>query len=149
MRPIERTARHLLPAGLALLLLAAPAPAAASVPVRVRVLEGSKTGPARLDPRLADLKRQLSPLAYVRWEERSERHLTMTVGKTEWIPLPGGDQVGLTLLEVRPDSVTFEVAISAQNTQSRLSVERGQRIVHQVTREKGGAAVFVSVNAWP
>lgn len=149
MHPIERMARHLLPAAAALALLFAPALASAEVPVRVRVLEGSKSGPARLDPRLADLKRQLSPLAYVRWEERSERVLAMTAGKTEWIQLPGGDQVGLTLIEVRPDSVTFELAISSQNTQSRLSVDRGQRIVHQVTREKGGAAVFVSVNAWP
>jgi hypothetical protein len=41
------------------------------------------------------------------------------------------------------------VAISSQNTQSRLSVDRGQRIVHQVSREKDGAALFVSVNAWP
>jgi hypothetical protein len=149
MRPLERMARHLLPAAAALLLLAAPALASAEVPVRVRVLEGSKKGPPRLDPRLEDLRRQLSPLAYFRWEERSERKLAMTQGKTEWIPLPNGDQVGLTLLEVHPDSVTVEVSISSQNTQSRLAVDRGQRIVHQVSREKDGAALFLSVNAWP
>ena len=147
MRPIERMARRLLPA--ALLLLAVPVLASAGVPVQVRVLEGSKKGPPRFDPRLEDLRRQLSPLAYVRWDERSERRLDMSRGKTEWVQIPNGDQVGLTLVEVHPDSVTVEVAISSQNTQSRLSVDRGQRIVHQVAREKDGAALFLSVNAWP
>jgi hypothetical protein len=149
MRFIERMARRLLPAAAAALLLAGPALAWAGVPVQVRVLEGSKKGPARFDPRLEDLRRQLSPLAYVRWEQRSERRLDMSAGKTEWVQIPNGDQVGLTLVEVHPDSVTVEVAISSQNTQSRLSVDRGQRIVHQVSREKDGAALFVSVNAWP
>jgi hypothetical protein len=141
MRQIERVARRLFPTVAAVLLLAAPGLAAAQVPVQVRVLEGSKKGPPRLDPRLEDLRRQLSPLAYLRWEQRSERRLTMSPGKTEWVELPNGDQVGLTLHEVHPDSVTVEVAISSQNTQSRLSVDRGQRIVHQVAREGRGGAV--------
>ena len=133
----------------AALLLGTPALAAETVPVRVRVLEGSKKQPARFDPRLDDLKRQLSPLAYVRWDEKSVRELTMERGKQEWVALPNGEQVGLTLVEVRKDAVTFEVALSQENTQSRLSVERGQRIVHQVTREKDGAALFLSATAWP
>jgi hypothetical protein len=147
MRTFERMARRLLPA--AALVLLGPALATAGVPVQVRVLEGSKKGPPRLDPRLEDLRRQLSPLAYVRWEERSARRLDMSPGRTEWVQIPSGDQVGLTLVEVHPDAVTVEVAISSQNTQSRLSIDRGQRIVHQVTREKDGAALFLSVNAWP
>lgn len=130
-------------------LLASPAEASAQVPVRVRVLVGSMKGPARFDPKLEDLRRQLSQLAYVRWEQKDERNLTMSPGKTEWVQLPNGDPVGLTLLEVRKDTVSFEVSLSSQNTQSRLSVDRGQRIVHQVTREKDGASTFVSVHAWP
>ncbi len=138
MPRIERVARA-----------AAPALAADQVPVRVRVLQGTLKGPPRFDPRLEDLKRQLSQLAYQQWEQKQERDLAMSPGKTEWIQLPNGDPVGLTLLEVRPDAVAFEVALSSQNTQSRLSVDRGQRIVHQVTREKDGAALFLSVHAWP
>jgi hypothetical protein len=150
MRRAGWTSRLVAGAGIAAaLLLGTPALAAERVPVRVRVLEGSKKQPARFDPRLDDLKRQLSPLAYVRWEERSVRELTMERGKQEWVALPNGDQVGLTLVEVRKDAVTFEVALSQENTQSRLSVERGQRIVHQVTREKDGAALFLSATAWP
>jgi hypothetical protein len=45
--------------------------------------------------------------------------------------------------------VTIEVAVAARNTQSRLTVEKGQRIIHQVTPEKGGSALFVTVMAWP
>ncbi len=40
-----------------------PDAALAEVPVRVRVIKGSRQGPPSLDPRLQDLKRQLSPLA--------------------------------------------------------------------------------------
>jgi hypothetical protein len=65
------------------------------------------------------------------------------------VELPGGDQVGVTLQERRGDTVTIEVALAARNTQSRLTIEKGQRIVHQVTGEKDGAAVFLSVTAWP
>jgi hypothetical protein len=152
MRRLERVARaaaFALAAALAAALLAAPALAADPVPVRVRVVQGTMKGPAKFDSRLEDLKRQLSQLAYQQWEQKQEKDLAMSAGKTEWIQLPNGDQVGLTLLEVRPDAVAFEVALSAQNTQSRLSIDRGQRIVHQVTREKDGVALFLSVHAWP
>ena len=131
------------------LLLATPGVAQADVPVHVRIIKGSKKGPAKMDESLEVLKKQLSQLAYVRWEQKDERDITMSPGKTEWIQLPNGDPVGLTLLEVRKDTVSFEVSLSSQNTQSRLSVDRGQRIVHQVTREKDGASTFVSVHAWP
>jgi hypothetical protein len=45
--------------------------------------------------------------------------------------------------------VTIEVALAARNTQSRLTIEKGQRIVHQVSAEKGGSAFFLTVTAWP
>jgi hypothetical protein len=32
---------------------------------------------------------------------------------------------------------------------SRLTIEKGKRIVHQVTSEKGGVAYFVTLHAWP
>jgi hypothetical protein len=136
-------------AALALLLGAAPAPARAEVPVRVRILKGSRQGPAKLDPRLEDLRRQLSPLAYVRWEQVQETTFDLAAGKPVFVELPGGDQVGVTLQERRGDTVTIEVALAARNTQSRLTVQKGQRIVHQVTSEKSGSAFFLTVTAWP
>jgi hypothetical protein len=132
---------------LALLLL--PALAAADVPVRVRVLKGSRQGPAQVDPRLDDLKKQLGKLAYLRWEQVQEQRLDMADKKTRFFDLPNGEHVGLTLQEVRGDTVTFEVALAQRNTMSRLTIEKNQRIVHQVTGEKGGVAYFVTVHAWP
>jgi len=126
-----------------------PAAARADVPVRVRVIKGSRQGPASVDPRLADLKRQLSPLAYVRWEQIEERTLELVQGKPAFVELPGGDNVAVTLQERRGDTVTIEVALASRNTQSRLTVQKGQRIVHQVTAEKGGSAFFLTVAAWP
>jgi hypothetical protein len=133
----------------ALLLGAVPLPARAEVPVRVRILKGSRQGPAKLDPGLEDLKRQLSPLAYVRWQLVQERTFDLAAGKPAFVELPGGDQVGVTLQERRGDTVTIEVALVARNTQSRLTIEKGQRIVHQVTGEKNGSAFFLTVTAWP
>ncbi len=133
----------------AAMLLAGAAPARADVPVRVRVMKGSRQGPPKIDPRLDDLRRQLSPLAYVRWEQVQERTFDLARGKPTFVELPGGDLVGVTLQERRGDTVTIEVALAARNTQSRLTIEKGQRIVHQVTAEKGGSAFFVTVTAWP
>ena len=60
-----------------------------------------------------------------------------------------GDSVALTVQEVRGDTVTVEVALAQRNTMSRLTIEKGQRIVHQVSGEKAGVAYFVTVHAWP
>jgi len=141
--------RRLLASATALALLLVPALALAEVPVRVRVVQGSRQGPAAVDPKLEDLKKQLGKLAYVKWEQVKEARFTMADKKTEFVELPDGNHVGLTVQEVRGDTVTIEVALAQQNTMSRLTVEKGQRIVHQVTREKGGAAYFVTVHAWP
>jgi parvulin-like peptidyl-prolyl isomerase len=147
---------RLIAATLALLLLPAlplaadPEPAgAAVVPVRVRIIKGSRQGPASLDPKLAPLKQQLSKLAYQRWEQVSERDYQMTVKKTEFTDLPDGQHLALTVEEVGGKTVTIEVALAQRNTQSRLTIEKGQRILHQVTSEKGGVAWFVTVHAWP
>jgi hypothetical protein len=126
-----------------------PATASAEVPVGIRIIKGSRQGPAQVDPRLGDLKRQLSPLAYVRWEQLSEKTVDLALGKTEFVVLPGGDTVGVTLEEHRGDTLTLEVALTQRNTQSRLTVEKGQRIVHGVVPEKNGEAVFVVLTAWP
>jgi hypothetical protein len=134
----------------ALALLAVPAAAEAqAVPVRIRVIKGSRQGPAGVDPRLESQKRQLSALAYVKWDLVEERSLELAQGKPQFLSLPGGDDVGVTLQERRGDTVTIEVALVARNTQSRLTVEKGQRIVHQVTPEKNGSAIFLTVLAWP
>lgn len=142
------TRRTLLLALLALVPLV-PATAQADVTVHVRVIKGSRKGPPHVDPRLANLKRQLSPLAYVRWEQTSEQEVSLTKGKTEFVTLPDGDHVGVTLQEQRGNTVTVEVALASRNTQSRLTVERGQRIVHQVSGEKAGSAFFLTVVAGP
>jgi hypothetical protein len=132
---------------LALLLL--PALAAADVPVRVRILKGDRKGPAQVDPKLEDLKKQLGKLAYLKWDQVKQQDLTMADKKVQFVDLPDGEHVGLTLQEVRGDTVTFEVALAQRNTMSRLTIEKNQRIVHQVTGEKGGVAYFVTVHAWP
>jgi hypothetical protein len=134
----------------AVALLAAPTLAEGqAVPVRIRVIKGSRQGPAAVDPRLENQKRQLSALAYVKWDLVEEKALELTQGKPQFLSLPGGDDVGVTLQERRGDTVTIEVSLAARNTQSRLTVEKGQRIVHQVTPEKNGAAIFLTVLAWP
>jgi hypothetical protein len=123
--------------------------ATAPVPVRVRVIKGSRKGPASVDPALTSLKQQLSKLAYQRWEQVSEKAFAMTPNKTEFTPLPYGDNVALTILENSGKSVTVEVALAQRNTQSRLTIEKGQRIVHQVSGEKNGVAYFVTVHVAP
>lgn len=122
---------------------------AATIPVRVRVLKGSRQGPASLDPRLAPLKKQLSKLAYQRWEQVSERDQQLALKQTAFTELPNGEHVALTVQDANGGNVTIEVALAQRNTQSRLTIEKGQRIVHQVSGEKGGVAYFVSVHAWP
>jgi hypothetical protein len=143
---IRRTFAALLAAAT---LAAVPAVAEAQVPVRVRLIKGSRQGPPSFDKRLEDQKRQLSALAYVRWEQVEEKRLELAQGTPQFLTIPGGDEVAVTLQERRGDTVTIEVALAARNTQSRLTVEKGQRIVHQVTAEKGGAAYFLTVLAWP
>ena len=133
----------------ATLLAFVPSPARAEVPVRVRVIKGSRQGPPSVDPRLDDLKRQLSPLAYVRWEQVDEKRFDLEAGKPVFVDLPGGDTAGVTLQERHGDTVTIEVALASRNTQSRLTVEKGQRILHQVVPEKNGVALFLTVMAWP
>jgi len=121
----------------------------APVPVRVRVIKGSRQGPPSLPPAMAPLKQQLSKLAYQRWEQLSERDYSMTVKKTEFVQLPNGDHVALTVQDANGRNVTIEVALAQRNTQSRLTIEKGQRIVHQVSGEKGGVAYFVTVHVAP
>jgi hypothetical protein len=85
----------------------------------------------------------------VKWELVDEKSLELTQGKPQFVTIPGGEDVAVTLQEQRPSAVTIEVAVAARNTQSRLTVEKGQRIIHQVTAEKGGTAYFLTVLAWP
>ena len=132
-------------------LLAAPADAAADpgIPVRIRVLKGSRQGPAGIAPQLNDLRAQLSATAYVRWEQAGETTAPMDFRKPLPVALPDGQQVVVTLLESRKDTATFEVQVPASRTQSRLTIAKDKRIVHQVTAERGGEAYFVSIRPWP
>jgi hypothetical protein len=150
IRPAVVALTLLLPA-LALTAHAAePAtPADAPILVRVRVIKGSRQGPASMPPSMAPMKQQLSKLAYQRWEQLSERDYQMVRGKTEFADLPNGDHVALTVQDVASKTVTIEVALAQRNTQSRLTIEKGQRIVHQVSGEKNGVAYFVTVHAVP
>jgi hypothetical protein len=133
----------------AAILSALPAEAAPGIPVRVRVLRGSRQGPPSLDPRLQDLQAQLGYTAYVRWEQVGEHRAEMDFNKPFEVPLPSGDRMQIAILESRKDTVTFEVRVPAQKTQSRLTISKDKRIVHQVTPEKGGEAYFVTIRPWP
>jgi hypothetical protein len=125
------------------------APFVAPVVVRVRLIKGSRQGPASLPPSMASLKQQLSKLAYQRWEQLSESDYQMAVKKTQYATMPYGDHVALTVQDTNGRTVTIEVALAQRNTQSRLTIEKGQRILHQVSGEKNGVAYFVTVHAWP
>lgn len=140
--------RALLAALLVALVVVAPV-ARADIPVRVRVIKGSRHGPAAFDPKLSDLKKQLSRLSYVRWDQVDQQDIPMAPGKTVFVTLPDGEHMGLTLLEARGDTVTFEVALAHRNTQSRLTIEKDKRIVHQVSGEKSGVAYFATIHPWP
>lgn len=128
---------------------ALPADAAPGVPVRVRVIRGSRQGPPAVDPQLEDLKTQLGHTAYQRWEQVGEQRAEMDFKTPLDVPLPSGDRMQIAILESRRDTVTFEVRVPAQKTQSRLTISKDKRIVHQVTPEKGGSAYFVTIRPWP
>lgn len=131
---------------LALLL---PFAASGEVPTRVRVATASRATPARLDPRLEDVRPQLSALAWQRWELVSDRTLSLAKAPPSYVDLPDGTHAALSVVDVRGTLVTVEVAMAQKNMQSRLTIERGQRIVHQVAKEKDGVAVFLVVTPWP
>ena len=135
----------------ALFALHAPsrAQAAPTVPVRVRILKGSRQGPPMVDPRLADLHGQLGKLAYQRWEMVGEQESSMDSNKPWTLPIPDGSKLELTLVAAGGDTVTFDVKVPAGKTHSRLTISKDQRIVHQLTGEKDGAAFFASVRPWP
>lgn len=130
----------------AALALAAATPARADVPVRVRLVKATKTGAAFVDPRLEPLRRQLAEVNYARWEQVAEKDLTLAKGKTEYVSLPSGEPVAITVQDVKPSNVTFEVAIPSYNAVSQAKIEKGQRILQQVTRPTDGVAFFVSVS---
>jgi len=133
----------------AAVLSALPAEAAPGVPVRVRVIRGSRQGPPAVDPQLQDLQAQLGHTAYVRWEQVGEHRADMDFNKPLDVPLPSGDRMQIVILESRKDTVTFEVRVPAQKTQSKLTISKDKRIVHQVTPEKDGSAYFVTIRPWP
>jgi len=126
-----------------------PAQAAAAVPVRVRILKGSRQGPAAVDPKLADLHGQLSRLAYQRWDEVGEQQFQMDWNKAVSMSIPDGSTLELTLLSGQKDTVTFQVRVPQKKTNSRLTISKEQRIVHQLTDEKGGEAYFATIRPWP
>jgi hypothetical protein len=123
--------------------------AAPTIPVRVRILKGSRQGPPAVDPRLADLHGQLGKLAYQRWDQVGEQSSNMEFNKPWTMPIPDGSALELTLVDARKDTVTFDVKVPAGKTRSRLTISKDQRIVHQLTGEKDGAAFFASVRPWP
>jgi hypothetical protein len=132
-----------------MLALAVPAMGAAAVPVRVRILKGSRQGPPQVDPKLGDLKSQLSALAYQRWDQVGEQHFQMDWNKAVSMGIPDGSTLELTLLSGQKDTVTFQVKVPQKKTNSRLTISKEQRIVHQLTDEKGGEAYFATIRPWP
>ncbi|HEY7725756.1 MAG TPA: hypothetical protein VH880_10495 [Anaeromyxobacteraceae bacterium] len=127
----------------------AAAPAEPAIPVRVRVIKGSRQGPPAIDPRLEYLRGHLGKLAWQRWEQVSEEGREMRFRRPERFALPAGESLELTLEDARRDTVTFRVRLPARQAQSRLTISKDQRIVHQITDEKGGEALFATVRPWP
>jgi hypothetical protein len=130
-------------------LLPHAAVAQETVPVRVRVAKATRAGPAQLDPRLEDVKKQVHQLAWQKWELVSDQAVRLTQGQSTFVDLPDGSHAALSVVEVHGNIVTVEVAMAQKNTQTRVTVERGQRIVHQVAKEKAGVALFIVVTPWP
>jgi hypothetical protein len=128
---------------------ALPSLASASVPVRVRIIKGSRQGPASVDPRLADLHGQLGRLAYQKWEEVGQQHFEMDWNKSVSMGIPDGSTLELTLLSGQRDTVTFQVRVPQKKMNSRLTISKEQRIVHQVADEKNGEAYFATIRPWP
>jgi hypothetical protein len=135
-------------AALAFTLGAPPASAASGIPVRVRVIKGSRQGPPAVDPSLSDLQGQLSRLAYQRWEQAAEQRAEAEMNKPLRVAIPGGESLELTLVDARKETVTFQIRVGAR-AHSKLTISKDQRIVHQVTDEKDGAAYFATVRPWP
>jgi hypothetical protein len=120
------------------------------VPVRVRVAKASRAPQAQIDPRFEDAKRQISQLAWQKWELVSDRTLALPLkGAATFVELPDGSHAALSVTDVHGGTVTVEVSIAQKNTQTRVTVERGQRIVHQVAKEKKGVALFLVITPWP
>jgi hypothetical protein len=134
---------------LAAALAAAPSFASATIPVRVRIIKGGRQGPPAVDPKLADLHNQLGRLAYQRWDQVGEQSFEMDFGKTVSMPIPDGSTLELTLVSGQKDTVTFQVRVTQKRTNSRLTIAKDQRIVHQVAEEKNGEAYFATVRPWP
>jgi hypothetical protein len=130
-------------------LFAPPAVAEDGVPARVRVVKATRAGPAKLDPRLEDVRKQVSALAWQRWDLLSDQTPTLTQSQSSFVDLPDGSHVALSIVDARGNIVTVEVSLAQKNTQSRVTIERGQRIVHQVAKEKNGVALFIVVTPWP
>jgi hypothetical protein len=130
-------------------LLPSGARAEEPTPTRVRVATASRKTPPVLDPRLADVKKQISALAWQHWELVSDQTLPLTQSASTFVDLPDGSMAALSAVEVRGNIVTIEVAIAQKNTQTRVTIEKGQRIVHQVAKEKNGVALFIVVTPWP
>ena len=128
---------------------AVPSVASATVPVRVRIIKGSRQGPASVDPRLADLHGQLGRLAYQKWEEVGQQQFEMDWNKAVSMGIPDGSTLELTLLSGQRDTVTFQVRVPQKKTNSRLTISKEQRIVHQVADEKNGEAYFATIRPWP
>jgi hypothetical protein len=151
---MEPQRRRVLPTLILSIALAATAllPSAAraeDVPTRVRVLKATRGTPGKLDPRLEDVKKQISALAWQRWELVSDATVALQQTESTFVELPDGSRAALSVVEVRGKLVTIEVSIAQKNTQTRVTIERGQRIVHQVAKEKKGLALFIIVTPWP
>ena len=130
-------------------LLPSGARAEETVPTRVRVVRATRGTPAKLDPRLEDVKKQFSALAWQRWELVSDETVSLTQGLSTFVDLPDGSHAALSVVDARGTIVTIEVSMAQKNTQTRVTIERGQRIVHQVAKEKKGLALFIVVTPWP
>ena len=146
---VARTVAVLLAFALASALAPAPAQAASTIPVRVRIIKGSRQGPPAVDPKLADLQGQLGAIAYQRWDQVGEQEASMAFNKPLTMQLPDGSTLELVLVDARKETVTFDVKNPVRRAHSRMTISKDERLVHQITGEKDGAAYFLTVRPWP
>jgi len=75
---------------------------APSAGFRVRIIEGSKGGPPKVDPRLGDLKRELEVLHhdYNAFALVGDQNLRLGIGQRGTVKLPDGAEVAIQLIEL-------------------------------------------------
>ncbi len=125
----------------------APAPPPTQATFAIQVIEASKGDAARLDPRLASMKKHLRPFKgqYNRFELRKARVLKLKLNATDGVDLPGKKKgrfaltlIGFTTGKVR--RVRYQVEMP--RTRMKRAVAKGGRTLDVI--RSGEKLIIVS-----